>query len=580
MRSQSAMYPVSHAVVFSRHQPAGNLEHLLVTRGWEAREILFAMDRIPRSLWGHEDVSRVHLALSGLLLETLSSPLFQRRVYSIVDCGSLLWHLQNARIIHILGTGYYHPLLPLVPSAAREEQVRRWLGIGRHLFARPSFTGFWPPEMGFSMELIPLLARAGYRYVLVDSTHVEPVTPMRWEELRYRPHIAQYGGAQIVVVRDRELSDAQEAGMDYAWFEREVSARTRWCAFAPLVTTCSDGENGGWFRNVNESANFWGPFYVELLATARSERLAIHPTFIDDYLSLHGADGYVTVRAGAWNTGWHDGEGFTQWTGSQARRDALDRARALSESIRKARCRVEEWGREASEQQHELEEAEWHLLRAETRCNFYWGEAWVGRAHADLDQADGHRQRALHLLRGLDRAGLGAVETSSTSPARALRRIGRSFVGANTVGRSGSGGLPKISNAKALNLFLGIHGRDAVGALPWGLARLQASFRASSPRAATGCCSASTLAMRTAGECPFRLERRWKLFSFGRGSFWRRSIGGTSSAQAVARTAPAPAAVDAGHWVSLAPAGFAHQVAAIADPRSMGPLLASRGMGW
>jgi hypothetical protein len=41
--------------------------------------------------------------------------------------------------------------------------------------------------MGFSMDLIPLLKRAGYRYVLVDSAYVEPTKPMRWEELRYAP---------------------------------------------------------------------------------------------------------------------------------------------------------------------------------------------------------------------------------------------------------------------------------------------------------------------------------------------------------------------------------------------------------
>ena len=38
------------------------------------------------------------------LLETLASPGFQHRVYGIVDCGSLLWYLQNTTIIRILGT--------------------------------------------------------------------------------------------------------------------------------------------------------------------------------------------------------------------------------------------------------------------------------------------------------------------------------------------------------------------------------------------------------------------------------------------------------------------------------------------
>ena len=93
------------------HQPAGNLGDLLGQREWEAREILWAMDRIPRSLWAYEDVGRVHLSLSGTLPETLASPGFQRRAYGIVDCGSLLWYLQNTTIICILGTGYYHPVL-------------------------------------------------------------------------------------------------------------------------------------------------------------------------------------------------------------------------------------------------------------------------------------------------------------------------------------------------------------------------------------------------------------------------------------------------------------------------------------
>jgi hypothetical protein len=83
------------------------------------------------------------------------------------------------------------------------------------------------------MELIPALRRLVYRYVIVDSEHVEPLTPMRWDELRYRPHLAQFGGEQItVVVRDRELSNAQESGMDVDWFVAEVRA-------APSTATSS-----------------------------------------------------------------------------------------------------------------------------------------------------------------------------------------------------------------------------------------------------------------------------------------------------------------------------------------------------
>ncbi len=189
--------------------------------------------------------------------------------------------------------------MPLIPSADRAEQITRWEGIGRRLFPNAPMTGFWPPEMGFCMELIPLLRAHGCRYVLVDSEHVEPVTPMRWEQLRYRPHVARHGGAEIVVVvRDRELSDAQEAGMDAGWFIHEVSERTKWCDFPPLVTTCSDGDNGGWFRTTSPEANFWSAFHDDLLSrVARGDGGHIRPTFIHEYLEGHGTDGF-------WGEAW------------------------------------------------------------------------------------------------------------------------------------------------------------------------------------------------------------------------------------------------------------------------------------
>ncbi|GIE92407.1 glycoside hydrolase family 57 [Actinoplanes regularis] len=371
-------YDVSHALVLNLHQPPSNLDDLLTDSPWEATEILYALDRIPRALWRHEQHARLHLSLSGTLLETLSAPAFQQRAYGIVDCGALLWHLQNTRTIRILGTAYYHPVLPLIPPGDWAEQLARWRGIAGHLFARTDFGGFWPPEMGFRMEMIPLLRQWGYRYVLVDSEHVELVSPMRWERLRYRPHVARHDGQEIVVVvRDRELSDAQESGMDADWFVREVGERTRWCDFPPLVTTCTDGDNGGWFRNTSPHANFWSVFHDDLLQRVTAGG-GLRPTFIDDYLDSYGADGEVRVKPGAWNTGWHHGTGFTQWTGSAAQRDALTRVAELSQDLR-AR---------GADGREDLREAHWRVLRAETSCNFYWGEAWLPRCHADLDEAE------------------------------------------------------------------------------------------------------------------------------------------------------------------------------------------------
>jgi 4-alpha-glucanotransferase len=390
------MRKVFHALSVNFHQPLDNLEDLLRTSEWEAKEILWAMDRIPRALWEYQDVARVHLSLSGTLLQTLSTPSFQKRVYGIVKCGDLLWHLQNRNIFEVLGSGYYHPVLPLIPPSDWEEHLGRWLGIGRHLFWRTNFQGFWPPEMGFCMELIPVLRRFGYRYVLVDSRYVEPLQPMRWEEIRYRPHVARFQDEEIiVVVRDRELSDAQLSGMDAGWFMQEVHQRTKHCDFSPLVLTATDGDNGGWFRNTCEKGNFWHVCYQEMLDWVRRGDTEIEPIFIHDYLNRHGACGQVRVCTGAWNTGWHHGADFMQWTGSQAQQDALARIHNFSQALHGTLEKVRRYHVDSPLVVEQLEQARWRLLRAETSCSLFWGEAWVHQIHSDLDEAQKYLEKAV-----------------------------------------------------------------------------------------------------------------------------------------------------------------------------------------
>jgi alpha-amylase/alpha-mannosidase (GH57 family) len=393
------MADISHALVLNFHQPPGNLDYLLEHNEWEAREILFALDRMPRSLWLYEDVAHVHLALSGTLLETLSSSAFQRRVYGIIDVGSFLWSLQNQNLFEILGTGYYHPVLPLTPEADWDDHLQRWLGIGRHLFWRTYFPGFWPPEMGFCMEIIPHLKRCGYNYVLVDSEYVEPINSMCWQEVRYRPHIAEYEDERItVIVRDRDLSNAQLAGMEYEWFVNELHERTQWCDFVPLVTTVSDGDNGGWFRNLSKEANFWTFFYSKLLEARRRGETNIKPVSISNYLNEHGVHGQVKIHRGAWNTDTHHGCDFMQWTGSQVQKSGWAYLHEVSKRFHNLRHQASEAHGDHPDVRNELSEAQWHLLRAETSCNFYWGDSWVDRAFRDLDEASYHIDRACTAL--------------------------------------------------------------------------------------------------------------------------------------------------------------------------------------
>ena len=385
------MAEVYHALGLNMHQPPGNLLALHNSdERWEARQILWCYDRPTRMLEGYEDVARLHIGFSGTLLKQLEDPAIRETFHDIVDIEDFLHRYRNSNI-EFVGTGLYHPVYPLIPPSDWDNQTGWWIGLGKHLLGREHFQGFWPPEMGFCMEMIPMLKRHGYKYVLVDSWYVKPKRAMRWEEMRYRPYLARYGGEEIVVVpRDRELSDSQESGLDPGWFQHEVYERTKWCDFPALLTTWTDGENGGWFRTTHVESGFWGYFYHPILKRFREGTLGFTPVHISEYLQKNPPTEEVEVLRGAWNTGHHWGGDFTQWTGSLLQKKGLDEIRNASAYYGKVKKTFDERKEESADPEdvrQMIVKAYDHILAAETSCNFYWGSRWVYRSFDEIEKA-------------------------------------------------------------------------------------------------------------------------------------------------------------------------------------------------
>lgn len=384
------MAPIYHALGLNFHQPPGNLIRLHNSEPWEAKQILWCYDRPTRMLGGYEDIARLHISFSGTLLKQFEDPGLRETFHDTADIADFLARYQKSNI-EFVGTGLYHPVYPLIPESDWDSHTQWWVGLGQHLLGRQEFQGFWPPEMGFCMEMIPMLKRNGYRYVLVDAWYIKPKREMRWEELRYRPYIARYGGEEIIVVpRDRELSDAQESGLDPGWFQHELYERTKWCDFPALVTTWTDGENGGWFRTVDIKSGFWGCFYHVILNRYREGTLGFIPVHISEYLDRHPPTEEVEVYRGAWNTGHHWGGDFTQWTGSLLQKKGWDEVRNASAYYQRVKKAFEERQHLADDPEdirQQIIHAYDYLLRAETSCNFYWGSRWVHRSFDALEQA-------------------------------------------------------------------------------------------------------------------------------------------------------------------------------------------------
>ena len=384
------MAEVYHALGLNMHQPLGNLAALHnSSERWEAKQILWCYDRPTRMLEGYEDIARLHMDFSGTLLKQLEDPAIRETFDDVVNIAGFLDRYRRSNI-EFVGTGLFHPVYPLIPAQDWDAQTEWWLGLGQQLLGRDHFAGFWPPEMGFCMEMIPMLARHGYRYVIVDCWYIKPKRPMRWEELRYRPYIARYGGAEIVVIpRDRELSIAQLAGLDPGWFQYEVQQRTKNCDFPALVTTWSDGENGGWFRTTCLESGFWGFFYRPLLDRYRAGTLGFTPIYISEFLKKYPPTEEVEIHRGAWNTDHHWGGDFTQWTGSLVQKRGLDEIRNASAYYQQVKrtCDQRQLNGNGAEIRQLIMSAYDRILTAETSCNFYWGSRWVHRSFDDLEQA-------------------------------------------------------------------------------------------------------------------------------------------------------------------------------------------------
>ncbi|MBI3015627.1 MAG: polysaccharide deacetylase family protein [Candidatus Tectomicrobia bacterium] len=389
------MVEIRHILGFHMHQPPGNLELLAETNEWEARQIMLCYDRPLKYAWQYPDVARFCVGFSGILLEQLLDPQIIARYSGIVDIPAMLNSYRNTPNIEIVGMGYYHPIFPLIPQEDWDEQIERGREKVREVFGREPRI-FWPPEMAFTMEMIPALARHGYESVVIDSVHVKPRTALSHEERVYRPHIAEYEGARITVVpRDRDLSNAQESGLDPGWFDGEVRRKTAAAHGPCLVTTWSDGENGGWFRQMDEGAGFWGHFFSPYMERVRSGQMPIRPTTLSEFVADNPPLSKVDVQTGAWNVGTTSGYDFSQWAGSASQRRALEEIWQLSRTYHETWKAVT--GKQPEPIGHKLNRVREHILRAETSCYLFWGDSWIPK----LYEQTGVARQMLDEIRGM-----------------------------------------------------------------------------------------------------------------------------------------------------------------------------------
>lgn len=283
-----AQAPLYHALGLHMHQPPGNLRLLIDCEPLMAEQIIRCYERVPRYVHTYSDHARMHVGFSGVLLEQLCDPDIVDRYRRIVDIPAILDQYANARNIELIGMGYDYPVIPVIPPDDWEDQLSRSRQMMTKVFGRAP-RGFWPSEMAFSAEMVPALLNAGYEYVVVDQALLRSGQDIAGSLQLYRLSVDDH--SIVVVPRDQELSLAQTNGIDPPAFMKAIQSRVRSSTLPAerplLLTTWSDGENGGWFRQMHEQSGFFGHFFAPFMEQIATAAVDVQPVCLSDFIARH-----------------------------------------------------------------------------------------------------------------------------------------------------------------------------------------------------------------------------------------------------------------------------------------------------
>jgi len=131
---------------------------------------------------------------------------------------------------------------------------------------------------------------------------------------------------------------------------------------------------------MHEESGFWGYFFAPYMEKVGSGTTDIKPITISEYVKENPPESGVHVQTGAWNVANTSGYDFSQWQGSEPQKKGLEEIWSVSKRFHE----LKKSGKLREDLQDNIEE---RILRAETSCNFFWGDSWVHKVYEDTKEA-------------------------------------------------------------------------------------------------------------------------------------------------------------------------------------------------
>lgn len=311
---------------------------------------------------------RATLNITGSLVEQLAE--FRP------DLLKKLQVLVSKNKVELTASAKYHALLPLLPEAEVKRQIDLNQETLSKYFSNNKITGFYLPEMAFSLEVAKIVKNFGFQYLILDPIIADDQT--QTDVLYNLKNI----GLKLVF-RNRQISKSYPAEII---FQKLASADIK----SETIITATDGEMYG-HRHED-----WQGHLESVLQNKNLNILNIR-----DYLDTLSVKKTITLQAGSWESSLAElkrGVPFALWSDPKNNIHKL-----LWNLVNMSIALVHKYPKDAN-----FYWSRNHLDRGLASCTFWWASGQKPSDFSPLtwnpDMIDNGSEELIRSIRSLNQA--------------------------------------------------------------------------------------------------------------------------------------------------------------------------------
>lgn len=286
------------------------------------------------------------------ILDALESSPLAKITVNITGCLFLRWQeldyndvierlkkLVRSGQIEITGTAAYHPLLPLIKTSEAKKQIQENEAIQKKFLSpAKSPSGFFLPEMAYSLKMAKLIKSLGYEWLILDELSAS-------EKIDNKLGYTDKAGLKIIF-RQRSLSQTYVPETLHKLSIKKAAGQKN-------IITATDAEIYG-LRHIDNKK-----YFLSLLKNG-----SVNTLTVSQYLQNLKTTKKLDIINSSWESTRKEieqGEPYALWQGQNKLHEALWCLADTAQDVldKNVKDKNYEWAR-------------WHFVRGLASCTFWW----------------------------------------------------------------------------------------------------------------------------------------------------------------------------------------------------------------